>query len=79
MASKTGKKANAAAKSKDQRPVPKDDGSRWIVVRHGRPVYPSHGGTTLAHAQQLEAGLLEPAELIQVNIEPEQSGSNESS
>lgn len=45
----------------------KDDGTRWIVVRDGRPVYHAHGGTTKEEAERLAAGLREPATIIQVS------------
>lgn len=63
-ASKTTKKANAAVK-RSNIPVPRDDGSRWIVVRDGHQVYPGKG-VTRAQAEHLVNGLVEPAELVQV-------------
>lgn len=67
MASKTGRKANKAVQEESNAPVPKDDGTRWLVVRHGRPVYA--GATTRAEAERLASGLLYPASIIQVNID----------
>lgn len=65
MASKTTKKANAAVKKGNNAPAPKDDGTRWIIMRDGRQVYPGPG-VTRAQAQHLAGGLLEPAEIVQV-------------
>lgn len=42
---------------------PKDDGSRWSIVRNGRPVYLGEG-LMRADAQRIADGLLEPAELV---------------
>lgn len=65
MASKTGRKANAAHKGKSNAPVEKDDGTRWMVVRDGKPVYMG-AGVSRAQAQRLNDGLLVPGELVQV-------------
>jgi hypothetical protein len=64
MASKTGRKANAAAK-KSNAPAPKDDGTRWVVMRDGAQVYPG-SGVARAQAEHLNNGLLVPGELLQV-------------
>jgi len=45
---------------------PKDDGTRWLVVRNKVPVYRGEG-VKRADAERLAHGLLEPAELVQVN------------
>jgi hypothetical protein len=68
MASKTGKKARAAAQRQGNAPTPKDDGSRWSVVRDGQQVYLG-SGVTRAMAEHLNNGLLVPGELVQVNLE----------
>lgn len=65
MASKTGKKARNAAKKMSNAPVPKDDGTRWIVMRNGEQVYLG-SGVTRAQAEHLNEGLLVPGELVQV-------------
>lgn len=65
MASKTGKKANAFSKKQNNIPVPKDDGTRWIVVRDGAQVYPGDG-VARAQAAHLNDGLLVPGVLVQV-------------
>lgn len=64
VASKTGKRAKAAAK-KSNLPAPKDDGTRWVVMRDGRQVYPG-AGVTRDQADHLNQGLREPGELLQV-------------
>lgn len=51
----------------DNTPREKDDGTRWLVVRHGEPVYGSAGGNTRGEAERLAAGLLEPATIIQIS------------
>lgn len=66
MASKTGRRANAAGKKKGNNiPVPKDDGSRWIVVNHetGEQVY-SGSGVSRSQAEHLGTGLVAPARLV---------------
>lgn len=66
MASKTSRRANAASKNKGQNlPVEKDDGTRWVVVRDGRQVYPGTG-VMRQRAEHLNDGLLVPGELVQV-------------
>lgn len=66
MASKTAKKANAAAKKQASNvPAEKDDGTRWSVIRDGRAVYPGPG-TLRQRAEHLNQGLLRPGELVQV-------------
>lgn len=60
-----------ARKYKDKHnnaPTHKDDGTRWLIVRAGVPVYGSRAGTTRAEAERLLDMLLEPAELIQINL-----------
>lgn len=67
MPSKTTKRARRAGSKQSNVPVAKDDGTRWVVVRDGLPVYRTHrGGTTRAEAERLLSGLLEPAELLQI-------------
>lgn len=63
MASKTTKRARQAAEK--HLPVEKDDGTRWIVVRDGYPVYISNGSTK-AEAVRLAKGLREPATIQQL-------------
>lgn len=65
MASKTGKKANSAAKQAGNAPAEKDDGTRWVVMRDGRQVYPG-AGVMRTLAAHLNDGLLVPGELVQV-------------
>lgn len=65
MASKTSKKANAAAKGRGNAPIEKDDGTRWVIQRDGQQVYPGPG-STMGHATRLNEGLLVPGELVQV-------------
>jgi hypothetical protein len=65
MASKTGRRANAASKGKNNAPIEKDDGTRWVVVRDGKQVYPGTG-VTRAQATLLNEGLVVPGELVQI-------------
>lgn len=55
-----------AGKQNDHGPREKDDGTRWLVVRHGALVYGSTGGIIRSEAERLAAGLLEPAQIMQV-------------
>ena len=64
MASKTTKKARKAG-VKNNAPIEKDDGTRWIVVRDGLQVYPG-SGIVKAQAERLAQDLLEPASIKQV-------------
>lgn len=64
MASKTGKRANAASKNSNA-PVPKDDGTRWVVLRDDGQVYPGPG-VMKAQAEHLAAGLADPGVIVQV-------------
>jgi hypothetical protein len=45
---------------------PKDDGTRWMVVRNLVPVYEG-SGLTRAEAERLAASLVKPAEIVEVN------------
>jgi hypothetical protein len=45
---------------------PKDDGTRWIVVRDSVPVYRGPG-LMRSEAERLAASLVEPAEIVEVN------------
>lgn len=64
---KTPKKAWHRAKAENA-PSHKDDGTRWRVVRGDVPVYGvARGGITRAEAERLAGGLLEPAEIVQIN------------
>lgn len=65
MASKTTKKANAAKKGQSNLPAEKDDGTRWVVLRDGRQVYPGPGVLRL-RAEHLNDGLRVPGEVVQV-------------
>jgi hypothetical protein len=67
MASKTGRKANAAAARGSNLPAEKDDGTRWIVVdASGRTVYPG-SGVSKSEARRLGEGLLQDGcSLVQV-------------
>lgn len=68
MASKTTKRANAAAKKKNQQPEVsvKDDGNLYkIVDAHGRPVYPGLG-VILGEAERLAKGLQITAAVVPV-------------
>lgn len=66
MPNKNTKAARRSAAESHQAPSHKDDGTRWLVVRHGAPVYPSRGGTTRHEAERLAESLREPATIIQV-------------
>lgn len=66
MPSKTTKRARRAGGKKSSAPVAKDDGTRWIVVRAGAPVYGVTRGLIKGEAQRLAEGLLEPAEVLQI-------------
>ena len=59
------KKAKIASRKQNQVAAPKDDGRRFIVVRDGRQVYPGPG-VPFAAAQFLEAGLVRPAEIVEL-------------
>ena len=50
---------------------PKDDGTRWMVVRNLVPVYEG-SGLTRAEAERLAASLVEPAELAEITFEANQ-------
>lgn len=67
MASKTGRKANAAAKQGNNVPTEKDDGTRWIVrdLETRAQVYLG-SGVSRAQAERLATGLVRPAFLEQV-------------
>lgn len=69
MASKTSKRANAAAAKNAQIEVEgqKDDGTRWIVVsaESGNPIYGTTGVAKF-EANRLARGLVHPAEIKQV-------------
>lgn len=67
MPSKTTKRARRAGAKASSAPIPKDDGTRWLVMRHGTAVYRSTAGTTRREAERLRDGLLDPAELLQVS------------
>ena len=45
---------------------PKDDGSRWIVMREGVPVYRGKG-IRLSDARRLADGLVDAADLVCVS------------
>ena len=49
-------------------PTEKDDGTRWIVVRNGEPVYPGTG-IPKQQAIRLATGLVEEAGIQQVEVE----------
>lgn len=66
MPNKNSKTARRAAhKVSSNAPVQRDDGTRWIIVREGRQVYPG-AGITRKEAERLRDGLREPAEMVQV-------------
>lgn len=67
MPSKTTKRARRAGAKPSNAPVPKDDGTRWLVVRHREPVYGPGVGITRGEAERLATGLLEPAEIRQIS------------
>lgn len=68
MPSKTTKRARRAGAKPSNAPVAKDDGTRWLVVRHGEPVYGFTGGLIRGEAERLATGLLEPAQLRQISL-----------
>jgi hypothetical protein len=67
MPSKNTKTVRRTAHKGTQAPAPKDDGTRWAVVRHGEAVYGPGQGTTRVEAERLAAGLLMPTEIVRVD------------
>lgn len=69
MASKTGRRANAAVQKGSNAPVIRDDGSRWHVMdgETKLPAYlPTAEGVTRAEGERLATGLVRPAYLVEV-------------
>lgn len=67
MASKTGRKANAA--SAKSQPAPKDDGRRFRVMdlETRTPVYLPAGGLTESEAVRVATGLVAPAYIAELS------------
>lgn len=63
------KKAKVASRGvKNNAPIPKDDGTRWMVINKttGRPAYLVDGGLMKADAERLAAGLLVETEIKEI-------------